>query len=118
MDVFAFPSRLEGSPNAVLEAMATGLPIVATSIGGVVDLLDRGRAGLLVPPDDPAALAEALDQLILDPNLRSDLGSRARRRTIEFFSLANNVSRLIYLYLSLQNGRVLCASDAAAIHGS
>jgi glycosyltransferase involved in cell wall biosynthesis len=103
MEVFAFPSRLEGVPNAVLEAMAAGLPIVATTIGGVIDLLEEGRTGFLIPPDDPDALAAALDRLIRNAPLRADLGSSARSRAVEVFSLSGNLSLLMDLYLALQD---------------
>jgi glycosyltransferase involved in cell wall biosynthesis len=103
MDVFAFPSRLEGVPNAVLEAMAVGLPIVATTIGGVVDILEEGRTGFLIPPDDPDALAAALDRLLRNASLRADLGYHARKRVVEVFSLSDNISRLTDLYLALQD---------------
>jgi glycosyltransferase involved in cell wall biosynthesis len=103
MDVFAFPSRLEGVPNAVLEAMAVGLPIVATTIGGVVDILEEGRTGFLIPPDDPDALAAALDRLLRNASLRADLGYHARNRVVEVFSLSDNISRLTDLYLALQD---------------
>ena len=104
MDVFAFPSRLEGVPNAVLEAMAAGLPIAATTIGGVVDILEEGRTGFLISPDDPDALAAALDRLLSDASLRADLGSNARSRAVEGFSLADTVTRLVNLYVSLEKG--------------
>jgi len=103
MDVFAFPSRLEGVPNAVLEAMAAGLPIVATTIGGVVDILEEGRTGFLISPDDPDALAAALDRLLRNAPLRADLGYHARKRAVEIFSLSDNISRLTDLYLALQD---------------
>jgi len=102
MDVFAFPSRLEGVPNAVLEAMAVGLPIVATTIGGVVDILEEGRTGLLISPNDPEALAGALDRLLANAPLRADLGYHARNRAVEIFSLSDNITRLTDLYLALQ----------------
>ena len=103
MDVFAFPSRLEGVPNAVLEAMATGLPIVATTIGGVTDLLEEGRTGFLIPPGDSGALAVALDQLLKNAPLRADLGSKARSRAVEGFSIADSATRLVNLYGTLEN---------------
>jgi len=103
MDVFALPSRLEGSPNAILEAMAMGLPIVSTSIGGVIDLLEEGRTGFLIPPDDPDGLATALDRLLGNASLRADLGCRARSRAVELFSLSGSISRLMSLYLTLQD---------------
>ena len=105
MDIFAFASRLEGSPNAVLEAMATGLPIVATRIGGVVDLITDQETGLLVPPDDPGALAGALGRLLDDASLRDALGPRARRRVQGSFSLPAVAASLIDLCLAVQNHR-------------
>ena len=79
-DVFALPSLYEGSSLAVLEAMAAGIPIVSSAIGGTDELLDDGRSGLLVPPGDPAALAAALNRVIGDPELRRDLATAARER--------------------------------------
>jgi len=103
MDVFVLPSRLEGSPNAILEAMATGLPIVATRIGGIVDLLEDGRTGLLVPPGNPEALAMALGRILCDASFRADLGSRARTRAVRDFSLSGSIARLIDVYRGLQS---------------
>jgi glycosyltransferase involved in cell wall biosynthesis len=103
MDVFALPSRLEGSPNAILEAMAMGLPIISTAIGGVVDLLEEGRTGFLIPPDNPDALAIALERLLVNASLRADLGCRARKRAVDLFSLSGSISRLMDLYLALQH---------------
>lgn len=102
MDVFAFPSRLEGSPNALLEAMATGLPIVATAIGGILDLLEDSVTGLLIPPDDPDGLATALDRILTDRALCNALGCAARRRAVEVFSLSAYTSRLINLCMSIR----------------
>jgi len=103
MDVFVLPSRLEGSPNAILEAMATGLPIVATRIGGIVDLLEDGRTGLLVPPGDAEALAMALGRILCDATFRAGLGSRARTRAVRDFSLSGSITRLIDVYRDLQS---------------
>jgi glycosyltransferase involved in cell wall biosynthesis len=73
------PSHGEGLPNAVLEAMAAGLPVVATRVGGVPDVLEDGVTGLLVPPRDPAALAAALARIAADPLLRRAMGAAGRR---------------------------------------
>lgn len=75
-DIFVFPSHAEGMPMAVLEAMAAGLPIVATTVGGIPELVTEGETGLLVPPRDPARLADALGRMAGDPRLRSDMGSK------------------------------------------
>ncbi|GLY85870.1 glycosyltransferase [Actinoallomurus iriomotensis] len=73
------PSHSEGLPNAVLEAMAAGLPVVATRVGGVPEVLADGVAGLVVPPHDPAALACAIERLAGDPELRRAMGAAGRR---------------------------------------
>lgn len=88
-DVYAFPSRHEGLAVAPVEAMACGLPVVATDCGGIPDILGAGdeAAGTIVPRDDPGALAEALRDLLCDDVRRQQLASRARRRALEFFSL-------------------------------
>jgi glycosyltransferase involved in cell wall biosynthesis len=79
-DIFVFPSRDEGMPNAVLEAMATGLPVVATRISGNEEVVVDGQTGLLVPPDDPDALAGALARLLADRPLGRSLGAAGRER--------------------------------------
>jgi len=77
-DVFVLPSRHEGLSTSLLEAMAMGIPPVATRVGGNVEVVEHGRTGLLVEPDDPAALAEAIRVLIDDPSLAAKLGNAAR----------------------------------------
>lgn len=79
--VFVLPSRGEGCPNALLEAMASGCAVVASAIGGIQDIVEDGVNGLLVPPGDPNALATALRRVLDDSALRSRLG-RAARETI------------------------------------
>jgi glycogen(starch) synthase len=87
-DLFVFPSRDEGMPNVVLEAMASGLPVAATDIAGNRDLVVDGETGFLLPVDDVAALAAALERLAADPDLRRRMGAAGRARVVERFSWA------------------------------
>lgn len=87
-DLFVFPSRDEGMPNVVLEAMATGLPVAATDIAGNRDLVVDGETGFLLPVDDVAALTAALERLAANPDLRRRMGAAGRRRVVERFSWA------------------------------
>jgi glycosyltransferase involved in cell wall biosynthesis len=98
LDVFALPSDSEGHPNALMEAMACGLPCVATRVGAVGDVLDAGRAGVLVDPGDQAALAAALAALAADPARRADLGREARRRACERYSLEQMADAYASMY--------------------
>jgi glycosyltransferase involved in cell wall biosynthesis len=100
-DVFALPSLEEASPLALLEAMSCGRAVVAAAVGGVPEILDGGRCGLLVPPADPEALAAALSRLATQPALRRDLGAAARARVLAAYDLQAMVRRHQQLYLSL-----------------
>ena len=85
--VYAQPSRREGFGLAVAEAMAGGLPVVATAVGGMVDVLDEGRAGVLVPPDDPRALANGIKSLLADRQEATRLGQAGRQRALAQYAL-------------------------------
>ncbi len=89
--LFALSSIQEGLPNVVLEAMACGLPVVATNVGGLREVVDDATTGLLVPPRDPAALADAMARLLLEPEKASVFGRAGRRRAVEHFSLHSAV---------------------------
>lgn len=97
-DMFALPSRYESFPFVVLEAMAAGLPVVAAAVDGVPEAIASNHIGLLVPPENPAALAEAIAALIVDPNLRATMSRKARRRVETDFSLSQMVGQTETLY--------------------
>jgi colanic acid/amylovoran biosynthesis glycosyltransferase len=103
-DVFVLPSLSEGISNAALEAMAAGLPVVVTDVGGMRELVRDGVDGLLVPPRDPPALAAALARLLTDPDLRADLSAGARRRAGEF-DPEGQIARFLKLYESARAAR-------------
>jgi glycosyltransferase involved in cell wall biosynthesis len=104
-DVYVQTSTWEGMSNSLLEAMACGLPIVATSAGGTTDALDHGVTGLLVPASDAASLADALDLLIADPQLGIRLGAAAREHACTHFSLSASHARLAAQYERLADRR-------------
>lgn len=87
-DIYVFPSHVEGFPNALLEAMAAGLPVVATDVGAVRELVTDGENGLIVPPQQPEALAVALARLIGDAALRQRLGAAARAHVVRQHDVA------------------------------
>jgi glycosyltransferase involved in cell wall biosynthesis len=97
-DVFVLSSRSEGMPISVLEAMAAGLPVVATDVGGLREVVDDAVTGFLVPVGDARALGERLAQLDADPALRCELGAAARRRAAADFALPGWRRRHVQLY--------------------
>lgn len=100
-DVFVLASDWEGNPLSVMEAMAAGLPVVATAVGGVPELVDEGMDGFLVPPRDPAALAAALRSLLREPERRKTLGAAARRKAVARFDVSAMARKYEALYESL-----------------
>ena len=107
-DVAVLPSVAgEGSPAVVKEAMAMGVPVVATRIGGVGEILENDRQGLLVPPDDEAALVDALGSLLRDPERRRTLGAAGRLR-VEEFSMEQMIRRTEDVY------KRLCGTEKGA----
>jgi glycosyltransferase involved in cell wall biosynthesis len=108
-DVLAAPSRNEGMGRAIVEAMALGVPPVATAVGGIPAVVGDGESGCLVPPGDAAALARALVALGRDPARRARLGAAARCRA-ELFSTEEAARRLLALYAAaLAPGRIRAA---------
>lgn len=105
LDIFAMPSLSEGLGVAMLEAMACGLPCVASRIGGIVDAVQEGRSGLLVAPGDAQALADALADLSAQARTRIAMGAAARALAVERFSMAAMARRTVELYRAcLQTG--------------
>lgn len=100
LDAFALTSDSEGNPNALLEAMSCALPCVSTAVGGVEELLESGRAGLLVPPGRRSEVAAAFERLIRGPELRVELGARARARIEHGYSLSRMLDAYEALYRS------------------
>lgn len=98
MDVLVFSSTREGLSIAMLEAMAAGVPVVATSVGGNPELIESGDSGFLVPSGDAAAIAARVSDLLLDPALMQRVSAAARRRVEERFSLATMVAAYETLY--------------------
>lgn len=99
-DVFVLPSRSEAFPNGAIEAMASGLPVVASRVGGLLDLIEDDRTGLLVSPDDPLALADAIESLILSPTRAAMLGTAAREEVTQRYSFDRMVQAFEDLYVS------------------
>lgn len=100
-DVFLLTSRNEGTPVALIEAMASGVPGVSTDVGGVKDVIDSPEAGLLAPFGDVAALAAHVTGLLADPERRSAMGARARARVLDRYGFERLVADVAALYRDL-----------------
>jgi glycosyltransferase involved in cell wall biosynthesis len=100
-DIFAMPSLEEGFGMAALEAMADGLPVVATSVGGLPEVVEDGQTGYLVPPSNVTALTRRLRLLILDPKRRRAMGAAGRERACNHFSADRMVAEIGAIYDSL-----------------
>ena len=98
MDIYVQPSHFEGVPNSVLEAMAAGLPVVATKVGGVPEIVKDGETGLLVPLNDQASLTRAMEFVIGDLEKGKQMGTCGRRRVTSLFSVEKMVKEYETLY--------------------
>lgn len=97
-DIFVFPSLTEGLPLVVIEAMATGLPIVASHVGGIPELVVNGETGFLVSPTSKEEIKETIIKLLNNPELRKEMGQIARKRFETHFSLPQMVQKYIEVY--------------------
>jgi len=97
-DLFVLPSLWEGLPMALLEAMASGLPVVATAVSGTREVIEPGRSGILVPPGDADALAEAMLGVLEQPAVAASLGAAARKRVEDCYSARAQALRHAELY--------------------
>jgi glycosyltransferase involved in cell wall biosynthesis len=103
-DIFCLPSYREGVPSALLEACASGLPIITTDVPGCRDVVSHGVNGLLVPPRNPQALAEAIEKLLANPALRNDMGTSGRQLALEKFSLEKIIEQTLGIYQKALGG--------------
>lgn len=100
-DVFLLPSHMEGLPVAILEAMATGLPVITTPVGAIEDAIEDGVTGLLIPVGDTAALSDAILRLLNNPALGTDLAKAARLRFEQQFTIEHTAAQVTALYAQL-----------------
>ena len=101
MDVFVLPSRFEGFPLALVEAMLAERPVVATTTGSVEDAVIEAKTGFLVPPDDPEALAEGINQVLADANRGGEMGRRGRELALERFTARATAAAFEELYADI-----------------
>jgi glycosyltransferase involved in cell wall biosynthesis len=97
-DVFLLPSLWEGLPTSVLEAMCMKIPVVASAVGGTSEIVEDGRTGLLIPPQNPIALADAILSLLNDPTRAKEMGQAGYERVCQAFSLSSVVARTEDVY--------------------
>ena len=100
-DLFVFPTYFEGQPVSVLEAMAYQCGIVATNVGGIPQMIEPGRTGLLIEPQDPEGLKSALQKLLSDPELCEYLGKNARAKVQKEYSINKSLEELVKIYQRL-----------------
>jgi glycosyltransferase involved in cell wall biosynthesis len=118
LNLAVLSSLNEGTPVSLIEAMAAGLPVVATRVGGVLDLVEHGKTGLLVPPKDPKAFSGAMEALLGDPDRGREMGRLARETVYPTYSHAALIDRMDRLYASmLQAGLPARRPAHQGLHG-
>jgi glycosyltransferase involved in cell wall biosynthesis len=105
-DIFVLPSFAEGVPVVLMEAMAAGIPVVATQIAGISELVEEGISGYLVPPGDPVSLAQRIEILLGDHQLREQFGASGRLKVEQEFNLHEEVERLYRVMNSALQGKI------------
>jgi glycosyltransferase involved in cell wall biosynthesis len=101
LDLLVVPSVSESLPNVILEAMAAGVPVVASRVGGVPEVIEHEKTGLLVPPSDDLQLAEAIERFVCQPSLRLQCARRARQYAAEHFDWGRVSDQYEELYCDL-----------------
>jgi glycosyltransferase involved in cell wall biosynthesis len=115
--VFVLPSTIDPGggmdnlPTVIMEAMATGLPVISTAIGGIPEMIVENETGILVPAGDAAALARAIEKVIVDLSFARRLGEQGRRRAGELFSIETNVRLLIRIFEELADSEIDVKAD-------
>ncbi len=104
-DIFVLPSRSEGFSNAIVEAMAASLPVIATNVGGNAEAVHDGVSGFLVPSDDPGALSAAILRLLSDPSQAKAMGAAGKKLAAERFTTAAMMNRIADTYRNLLSAR-------------
>jgi glycosyltransferase involved in cell wall biosynthesis len=107
LDVVICSSRNEGTPVALIEAMAAGVAVLSTEVGGVADLVTHGETGWLVPPGDPSAMAGAIRHLLAEPSLRARLAAAGRRVALDRHDVTRLIARIERLYTGLINEKLM-----------
>ena len=117
LDVVICASRNEGTPVALIEAMAAGVPVLSTEVGGVADLVAHGETGWMVPPADPGAMAEGIRHLLAEPGLRAGLAEAGRRVALERHGVTGLIRRVELLYESVIHERLKTSTGHAGSEG-
>ena len=107
LDVVICSSRNEGTPVALIEAMAAGVAVLSTEVGGVADLVTHGETGWLVPPGDPSAMAEAIRHLLAEPSLRARLAAAGQAVALDRHDVTRLIARIERLYTGLINEKLM-----------
>jgi glycosyltransferase involved in cell wall biosynthesis len=101
LDILAFPTLKEAFGRVAVEAMACKVPVIATKIGGIPEIVEEGKTGFLIPPKNPIQIADAVKRLLKDSKMRKNMGAEGRKKVKEKFSIKDTVHKIENLYYSL-----------------